>query len=136
MNLTLISTDLHLFVQVCNGILTSICQLLALVVIAMGVVRALLIFLKETLLQDRTFQAFQKSRLMMGYTFSLGLSFLIGASILKTMISSKWDDIALLVVTIAIRTILNLLLERATRIGQREIAIENNNPEKIARAAS
>lgn len=51
----------------------------------------------------------------MGYSFSLGLSFWVGASILKTMISSEWDDIAQLVVTIGIRTALNFLLERATR---------------------
>ena len=39
--------------------------------------------------QGLGFEAFQKSRLMMGYAFSLGLSFLIGASILKTMILSQ-----------------------------------------------
>jgi len=58
---------------------------------------------------------------MMGYSFSLGLSFLIGASILRTMVSSEWNDIALLVVTICIRTTLNLLLERATRINQDQL---------------
>ena len=98
--------------------------MLALVVIAIGVIRALLIFLNQTLVQHQTFKAFQNSRLMMGYSFSLGLSFLIGASILKTMISSQWNDIAQLVVTILIRTTLNLLLERATRIGQKEISAQ------------
>ncbi|MGD1927921.1 MAG: DUF1622 domain-containing protein [Leptolyngbyaceae cyanobacterium] len=58
---------------------------------------------------------------MMGYAFSLELSFLIGASILKTMISRQWNDIAQLVVTIVIRTALNLLLERAHKMGQKEI---------------
>ena len=63
---------------------------------------------------------------MMGYIFSLGLSFLIGASILKTMISSQWNDIAQLVVIILSRTVLNLLLERANRIGQKEITFDVN----------
>ncbi len=114
-----LNENAHLFVLACNGILISVCQLLALLVIAIGVIRALLIFLSETFLKRQTFEAFQNSRLMMGYAFSLGLSFLIGASILKTMISSQWDDIAQLVVIIMIRTVLNLLLERANNAGQK-----------------
>ena len=73
--------------------------------------------------QDLGFEAFQKSRLMMGYAFSLGLSFLIGASILKTIILSQWNDIAQLMVTIIIRTALNLLLERANKMSQKEIIV-------------
>ncbi|MEL7069632.1 MAG: DUF1622 domain-containing protein [Cyanobacteria bacterium J06581_3] len=111
----------HAFVQVCNGLLISFCQLLAILVIAIGVVRSLSTFLTDTLIKRQTFSAFQTSRLMMGYSFSLGLSFLIGASILKTMISSEWNDIAQLVVTICIRTTLNLLLERATRNSQEQV---------------
>jgi uncharacterized membrane protein len=49
----------------------------------------------------------------MGYSFSLALSFLIGATILKTMISSRWDDIARLAAIIAVRTVLNYLLLQA-----------------------
>jgi uncharacterized membrane protein len=49
----------------------------------------------------------------MGYSFSLGLSFLVGASILKTMISSRWDDIARLAAIIAVRTVLNYFLMQA-----------------------
>ena len=50
--------------------------------------------------------------------FSLGLSFLIGASILKTMMSSQWDDFARLSAIIGVRTVLNLLLERSIRQGK------------------
>ncbi|MGB2926749.1 MAG: DUF1622 domain-containing protein [Limnothrix sp.] len=117
MNIYLLNENLKIFVQLSNGILTSLCQILALTIIAFGVIRALLIFLDETLLKKETSQAFQKSRLMMGYSFSLGLSFLIGATIMKTMISSQWDDLARLAVIILIRTTLNLLLERATKAG-------------------
>lgn len=49
----------------------------------------------------------------MGYSFSLGLSFLIGSTILKTMISSRWDDIARLTAIIAVHTLLNYLLLQA-----------------------
>ncbi|WP_446358414.1 DUF1622 domain-containing protein [Coleofasciculus sp. G2-EDA-02] len=57
--------------------------------------------------------AFQESRLQMGYSFSLGLGFLIGASILKTTIAPKWNDIGQLAAIIAIRTVLNYLLLQA-----------------------
>ncbi|MEL7359316.1 MAG: hypothetical protein AAFN40_22515 [Cyanobacteria bacterium J06560_6] len=40
--------------------------------------RSLSTFLSDTLIKRQTFSAFQASRLMMGYSFSLGLSFLIG----------------------------------------------------------
>lgn len=109
------ATDL---IRVLNGLLTSVCQLLALSVILIGVVRAMVIYLKAGVIQGKTAEAFQHSRLTMGYAFSLGLSFLVGASILKTMISSQWDDIARLSVIIAVRTVLNLLLERAIHRGK------------------
>lgn len=98
-----------------SSILTSTCQLLALFVIFVGVVRALIIFLRDSLLKPQTSEAFQRSRLAMGYSFSLGLGFLVGATILKTMTSNRWDDIARLMAVIAVRTALNLLLERALR---------------------
>ena len=62
---------------------------------------------------DRAAISFQSSRLAMGYSFSLGLSFLIGASILKSTIAPSWDDIGQLAAIIALRTILNYLLLRA-----------------------
>ncbi len=117
MNIESASTNLASIVLGLNGILISTCQLLALFVIFVGVLRAMMIFLKNSLLKPQTPDAFQNSRLAMGYSFSLGLSFLIGASILKTMISSQWNDIARLAAIIVVRTTLNLLLERAIRQG-------------------
>ncbi|MCJ8278902.1 MAG: DUF1622 domain-containing protein [Rivularia sp. ALOHA_DT_140] len=46
----------------------------------------------------------------MGYSFSLGLNFLIGGSILRTTITPSWEDIGRLAVIIVIRTVLNYLL--------------------------
>jgi uncharacterized membrane protein len=117
MSIETLSQNLALTVRVLNSFLTSTCQLLALLVILIGVVRAMGIYLKEGVILGKTAEAFQHSRLTMGYAFSLGLSFLVGATILKTMISSQWDDIARLSVIIAVRTVLNLLLERAIRRG-------------------
>ncbi|MGB7414274.1 MAG: DUF1622 domain-containing protein [Thermosynechococcaceae cyanobacterium] len=100
-------------VVVLNALLISLCQLLALFVISVGISKALFIFLKNSLFTAHTPTAFQQGRLEMGYAFSLGLSFLVGATILKTMNSSQWEDIGRLMVIIGIRTALNLLLERA-----------------------
>jgi uncharacterized membrane protein len=115
---TNLGTNLADLVGALSGILISTCQLLAIFVISVGVTRALLIFLRSSLFQPQTTLAFQRSRLAMGYSFSLGLSFLVGASILKTMLSSQWEDITRLVIIIAVRTALNLLLERAIRNSQ------------------
>ena len=130
------SEDLTLIVRICNQVLTSFCQLLALFVIFVGVMKALVIFLKDLLLKPQTTEAFERSRLAMGYSFSLGLSFLVGASILKTMISSRWDDIARLIVIIAVRTILNYLLTKTISPANQTQSLEkpkilnlSNNPE-------
>ena len=117
MSIETLSQNLALTVRVLNSFLTSTCQLLALLVILIGVVRAMGIYLKEGVILGKTAEAFQHSRLTMGYAFSLGLSFLVVSTILKTMISSQWDDIARMSVIIAVRTVLNLLLERAIRRG-------------------
>lgn len=122
MTLDVIGADISALVVLLNSILTSLCQLLALFVIAIGVTKALFIFLKDALLQPQTPDAFQRSRLAMGYSFSLGLSFLIGATILKTMISSRWDDIARLAAIIAVRTVLNYLLLQAIDSSKPEAA--------------
>jgi uncharacterized membrane protein len=55
-------------------------------------------------------KAIRESRIELGHSFSLGLGFLIGASILKTAAAPNWDDIGKLSVIIAIRTILNFFL--------------------------
>ncbi|MEB3357796.1 MAG: DUF1622 domain-containing protein [Synechococcales bacterium] len=121
MDLAEIGMTVALVVRSLNGILTSICQLLAIFVIATGVIKALIIFLRDLLFKAQSAEAFQRSRLAMGYSFSLGLSFLVGASILKTMFSSRWDDIARLAAIIAVRTVLNYLLFQAP--GQKSSAI-------------
>jgi uncharacterized membrane protein len=126
MDLQGIETGMRTLVISGNIILTSLCQLLAILVIGLGVTRALIIFVKDALLKPQTMEAFQRSRLVMGYSFSLGLSFLIGATILKTMISSQWDDIARLVAIIAVRTVLNYLLLQAIAKATPEVAQLNS----------
>jgi uncharacterized membrane protein len=138
MDLFATADDLAFFVRGLNGLLTAVCQLLALLVIAIGILRALAIFLKDSLFSSQPSVSFQRSRLVMGYSFSLGLSFLIGATILKTMISNGWDDIARLAAIIAVRTALNFLLLRT--INQESAATETPElaaapPEESAQVA-
>lgn len=99
-------TTVHLL----NGVVVGICQLLALFVISIGLIKALIIFLRHALFSSHVPTAFQEGRLEMGYSFSLGLSFLIGASILKTTVAPTWNDIGQLAAVISIRTVLNYLL--------------------------
>jgi uncharacterized membrane protein len=101
------------FVRTLNGWVVSLCQFLALIVILTGIVKALIIYTKNVLFNSQAAIAFQQSRLEMGYSFSLGLGFLIGASILKTTIAPTWNDIGQLAAIIALRTVLNYLLLQA-----------------------
>ena len=93
-----------------NDLVVNVCQILAMIVILMGVSKALVIYLKDIMLAEKSYAALQESRLEVGHAFSLGLAFLIGASILKTIIAPTWDDIGKLAAIIAIRTALNYFL--------------------------
>jgi len=93
-----------------NAVVVAICQFLAMVVISIGIIKALKIYLADVLTPGRSAAAVRQSRLELGHSFSLALGFLIGASILKTTIAPTWTDIGQLATIIAIRTILNYFL--------------------------
>ena len=100
-------------VRTLNGWVVSVCQLLALFVIVIGIIKALIIYCQYIFSNQRSAIAFQASRLELGYAFSLGLSFLVGGSILKTTITPSWNDLGQLAAIIALRTVLNYLLLQA-----------------------
>jgi len=100
-----------------NGWVVSLCQLLALLVIVTGIVKASIIYCKYIFSNSRSTIAFQESRLELGYSFSLGLSFLVGGSILKTTIAPTWNDIGQLAAIIGLRTVLNFFLLQAIQTG-------------------
>ena len=110
-------------VKTLNSWVVSLCQLLALFVIVTGIIKALIIYCKHVLSNSHSAIAFQGSRLELGYSFSLGLSFLVGGSILKTTIAPTWNEIGQLTAIIAIRTVLNYLLLQA-------INNSSNSPER------
>ena len=95
-----------------NDIVVNVCQILAMVVILIGIFKALVIYVKDILFGKRTYSALQESRLEIGHSFSLGLAFPIGASILKTILAPTWNDIGQLAAIIGLRTALNYFLLR------------------------
>ena len=80
-------------VPILYGCVVILCQLLALFAIVIGIAKGFIIYCQNVFSSDRAASSFQASRLAMGYSFSLGLSFLIGASILKSTIAPSWNDI-------------------------------------------
>ena len=95
-----------------NKVIVNICQILAMIVIMIGIFKALIIYVKDIFLTKKAFNALKESRLEIGHAFSLGLAFLIGASIIKTILAPTWNDIGQLAAIIAIRTALNFFLLR------------------------
>ena len=98
------------FVLMTNNWVTNFAQIFATIVIFFGIIRALWNFFKEVFTKKGTIETLEETRLELGYSFSLGLSFLIGASILKTMVAPNWNAIGQLSVIILIRTVLNYFL--------------------------
>ncbi|MHC4558010.1 MAG: DUF1622 domain-containing protein [Planctomycetota bacterium] len=95
-----------------NSFVVNLCQILAMIVILIGILKALIIYIKDSLFGKKAFSALKESRLEIGHAFSLGLAFLIGASILKTILAPTWNDIGQLAAIIGIRTALNFFLLR------------------------
>ena len=112
---------LMVWLQVLNGMIVIVCQFLAMVVISIGITKALKIYLTDVLSPGRSADSVKASRLEMGHSFSLALGFLIGASILKTTLAPTWTDIGQLSTIIAIRTILNYFLLH-------DIAVHSESP--------
>ena len=118
---------LKVFVDNLNTVIVLICQILAIFVISVGIVKALFIFTRDAFFGSRSSEAIQESRMEMGHSFSLGLGFLIGASILKTTLAPSWNDIGQLAAIIAIRTVLNHFLLRDISRGQEKMKSEKAN---------
>ena len=108
------------WLQVLNHTVVIICQFLAIIVLTIGILKALKIYLADVLTPGRSAESVQASRMELGHSFSLALGFLIGASILKTTLAPTWEDIGQLGAIIAIRTILNYFLLR-------DIAVQSSN---------
>ncbi len=96
-----------------NSWVVDLCQFLALFVIVTGIIKALIIYGRYVFTNLSSAIAFDGSRLELGYGFSLGLSFLVGGSILKTTVTPSWNELGQLAAIILLRTVLNYLLLQA-----------------------
>ena len=70
-----------------NAVVVAVCQFLAMLVVSIGIAKALWIFLGGVLTPGRSAEAIRESRLELGHSFSLALGFLIGAGILKVTLA-------------------------------------------------
>lgn len=95
-----------------NDFMVGLCNILAMVVIAIGIGKAVFVYLRDVFTRQASLRAIEESRLEIGHSFSLALALLIGASILRTILSRTWNDIGLLTAIIVIRTGLNYFLLR------------------------
>jgi len=118
---------------------TFIAQIAAVIIIVAGMGFAFFKYIINRVSNRMGYNAVLAGRLELGHTLSLGLSFLIGASILKSAISPSWDDIGKLAAIIALRTVMNYFLTREIRELQKispdtiaKAGISDTNPDNIA----
>lgn len=96
--------------------LTFFAELCGALVIAVGVVRALVRFLPHILRPDSPEETYKENiRLSLGKSLALALEFELGADILKTAVAPSFTIIAQLAAIIILRTLLNYFLERELR---------------------
>ena len=107
---------------------TYISQISGILVILLGMLKGFSIFIKDIISGTTSFAAFRKSRMELGHAFSLGLGFLIGASIINSTLAPNWDDIGKLASIIMIRTALNYFLLRDF-ISLNQLTEINHQPE-------
>ncbi|WP_108649594.1 DUF1622 domain-containing protein [Dongshaea marina] len=117
-------------VHIASHFVVQCLHLLAITVISIGVIKGMVIFIRESLIEKDSATAIRESRLELGYTFSLALGFLIGGSILNTTIAPTWEDIGQLASIIAIRTVLNYFMLRELKaMGALKSAKEKPDPD-------
>ena len=92
-------------------------ELVGAVVVVVGAALAIGMFC-ASIVQMRD-DSYEEIRLTLGRHLALGLEFQLGADILSTAISPTLDDLAKLGAIAAIRTVLNLFLQRELREAAR-----------------
>ncbi|GAB6188760.1 hypothetical protein JCM30566_04990 [Marinitoga arctica] len=112
---------LHNVVELVVGYVSDISYIMAIIVIVFGIIKGFSIFLKDVLLGGKSEESVWESRLELGHSFSLGLGFLIGSSIIKTTVAPTWNDIGQLATIIAIRTTLNYFLTKEIKEHKKDV---------------
>ena len=92
------------------GYLVLLAEACGALVVAVGIVRAALQYLRQPLQQDALYVA--NMRLQLVQSMVVGLEFQVAADVLKTALSPTLRDLLMLAAIIALRTVLAFLLER------------------------
>ena len=100
------------------GIVVPIVEACGGLVIALGVGRALVVYVLNFLKRDCD-EKMRTLRIQLGQSMVMGLEFLVAADILKTSVSPTWNDILFLAALIGLRTLLNFLLEYELKLLDR-----------------
>lgn len=88
-------------------------ELMAILIIAIALVKSLYQYVRHARLQNQLGQS--SIRLDLGLSLALSLEFLLAADIAGTAVSPHWEEIAQLAAITGIRTFLNFFLHREVR---------------------
>jgi uncharacterized membrane protein len=103
---------MHDTVKIIAHYAAIIAEGIAVLFIIVGIIGAIVIYVRRTFFVKTDYLAMTASRNHLGHSLSLSLEFLIGADILRTAISPSWQDIGQLGAIVGIRTVLNFFLTR------------------------
>lgn len=110
--------DLEAWVKLVTVTLARVVEGVAAVVIAVGALRAFLVFAMSMGTRGVPVRPPSTIRLALGRSLALALEFLLAADILKTAVAPTWNDIGQLAAIAALRTALNYFLENELRAGE------------------
>jgi len=96
------------------GYLIPVVEACGVLVVTLGVARAIMRYVHSFLEHDPL--QMTSLRLQLGQSMVMGLEFQVTADILKTALSPTLNEVALLAVLIAVRTVLNYVLQRELRV--------------------
>ncbi len=97
-----------------------ISNFLAGLIVMIGVIRSIMIYLKKDRNLCEQVREVKTIRMIIGNSFSLSLSILVGASILKTALNPTWNEIGILAAIIFLRTFLNYILLHNSEDSEKE----------------
>ena len=104
------------------GFVVPVVEACGALVIVLGVGRTVVVYVLN-FLKEECNEEIRALRIRLGQSMVMGLEFLVAADILKTSVSPTWEDILFLAALIALRTLLNFLLEYELKLLDNQKAI-------------
>jgi uncharacterized membrane protein len=100
--------DTEKILQNLTHFIAGVTEIAAAMIIGISVLIALYKFFKNFLVKDKISE--EQIRLDLGKSLALGLEFLLGADIIKTVVAPSWQAIGMLAAIAVLRTGLNFFL--------------------------